>query len=85
VIIGPVDGLLACVVPVWVRVPLTTLVGAVVAVGVGVGLSVYVSSDLGKSIVLPALYQLIPIATLGALCMGVCSLLSHDYSRSHQQ
>jgi hypothetical protein len=81
-ITGPVDGLLTYIAPVWLRVPLTTSVGAAVSVGVAVELRLYISSQLGKSMVLPPLHQMIPIAVFGALCTGVCSLLSHNYRRA---
>ncbi|MGH6709850.1 MAG: hypothetical protein ACREEK_12850 [Bradyrhizobium sp.] len=80
-ITGPVDGALARVVPVWLRVPVTTIAGAAVAAEVAVGFQLYVSNHLGKPMVLPPLHQLISIAGFGALVTGVCSLLSHDYRR----
>jgi hypothetical protein len=78
-ITGPVDGAFAHVASVWLRVPLTSIVGAAVSVGVAVVLRLYVSSQLGKIMVLPPLNQMIPIAVFGALCTGLCLLLAHDY------
>ncbi|MBR1209145.1 hypothetical protein [Bradyrhizobium sp. JYMT SZCCT0180] len=75
-IVGPVDGVLAYVVPIWLRVPMTTMVGAAVAVGL------YLWVHLGNTTVPPSLHRLFPIAMIGALSMGVCSLLSHDYRGS---
>ena len=79
-IIGPVDGVLAHVAPVWLRVPMTTIVGAAATAGVALGLELYASSHLGKSMVPLPMYQMIPIAVFGALWTGVCSLISHDYN-----
>ena len=78
-ITGPIDGVLTYVAPVWLRGPLTGIVGAVVSVGVAVALGLYMSRELGKSMVLPPMHEMIPIAVFGAFCMGVCSLLSHNY------
>jgi hypothetical protein len=69
VVTGPVDGYFAHALPVPVRVPLTAVVGATMAVGLILALS-------GK--MLPR-DVLMPFAVIGALCMGTCSLLSHDY------
>jgi len=80
-IAGPVDGVLAYVVPVRLRVPLTAIVGAAVPAGVAVGLCLYVSIHLGKPMVAPKLYQLIPITLFGALHAGACSLLTHCFRR----
>ncbi|MBR1146965.1 hypothetical protein [Bradyrhizobium sp. AUGA SZCCT0431] len=82
---GPVDGMLAHGVPVWLRVPTIAIVGAAASVGVVLGLELYVSNHLGRSIVLPSLHRLIAIAAFGACCTGVCSVLSHEYGRSHLQ
>ena len=34
--------------------------------------------QVGNKMVPPSLYSQIPIAVIGALCTGVCSLLSHN-------
>lgn len=73
-ITGPVDGVLAYIAPISLRAPLTTIVGAAVAVG----LSLFLWAQLGNKTVAPSLYSQIPIAVIGALCTGVCSLLSHN-------
>jgi len=78
-ITGPVDGVLAYIAPISLRAPLTTVVGAAVAVG----LSLFLWAQLGNRMVPPSLYSQIPIAIIGALCTGVCSLLSHN-RRSHR-
>jgi hypothetical protein len=69
---GPVDGVLAYLVPVSLRAPLITIVGAAVAVG----LCVFLATLLGITIT-PPLRMLTPSAVIGALCTGACSLLSH--------
>jgi hypothetical protein len=66
---GPVDGYFAHVLPIPLRVPLTAIVGATIAVG----LFLYLVGK-GMSLQFPT-----PIAIIGALSMGMCSLLSHDY------
>ncbi|MGH6709852.1 MAG: hypothetical protein ACREEK_12860 [Bradyrhizobium sp.] len=78
-IAGPVDGVLADGVPIWLRAPLIALVGAAVAVGLGL----YLWIALGSRMAPPSLDAQISIAVLGAVCTGACSLLSHDYGRSH--
>jgi hypothetical protein len=65
---GTVDGVLAFVAPIFLRAPLTAIVGAAIAVG----LSLY----LFGSKLTPA-YRQMPFAIVGALAMGACSLLSH--------
>jgi len=71
---GPVDGVLAYIVPISMRAPLTIIVGAAVAVGPGL----FLWAQLGNKMVPPSLSSQIPIAVIGALCTGVCSLLSHN-------
>lgn len=73
-IAGAVDGVLAYVVLISLRAPLTAIVGAAVAVG----LSLFLWVQFGNKMVPPSLYSQIPIAVIGALCTGVCSLLSHN-------
>jgi hypothetical protein len=70
-IAGTVDGVLAYVVPISLRAPLTATVGAAIAAG----LSVYLFG--GR-----LLHTQLPVAIVGALAMGACSLLSHNYRRS---
>jgi hypothetical protein len=78
VITAPADGILACVLPIPERGPLTAVVGAAVAVG----LSLYWWTQMGNKMVAPSLSSQIPIAIIGGLSMGACSLLSHNYRRS---
>lgn len=78
----PVDGVLAYVVPIYLRAPLIATVGAAVAAG----LRLYMES--ASKTAAPPLYAGIPIAwiaaaAIGAVTAGVCSLLSHDYRRSN--
>ena len=68
-ITGPVDGYFAHVLPIPLRVPLTAIVGATIAVG----LFLYL---VGK--MMPLQFPT-HIAIIGALSMGMCSVLSHDY------
>ncbi|MDO9298424.1 hypothetical protein [Bradyrhizobium sp.] len=68
-IAGTVDGVLAYVVPIYLRVPLTATVGAASAAGLSVFL-------FGGNL----LHTQLPVAIVGALCMAICSLLSHDYN-----
>jgi hypothetical protein len=77
VITAPADGILACGLPIPERGPLTAVVGAAVAVGV----SLYWWTQMGNKMVPPSLYSQIPIAVIGGLSMGACSLLSHNRSR----
>ena len=64
-----IDGFLAHALPLPLRAPLTAIVGATVAVGLFLGLG---------GCFLP-LWISTPFAIGGALCMGACSVLSHDY------
>ncbi|ANW04375.1 hypothetical protein [Bradyrhizobium icense] len=75
-ITGPVDGALAWVVPISLRAPLTAIVGAAAAVG----LVLFLGAELG-GMTLP-LHTLIPIAVIGALNTGACSLLTYYCRRS---
>ena len=66
-----VDGYLAWFCPIYVRAPVIAIVGATVAAGLaGVLLGWFMPQAVT------------PAAIGGALCMGWCSLLSHDYARS---
>lgn len=73
-IAGLIDGLLATVFPVLVRVPLTATVGAMVPL-------VLLAALLGP---MPQWIS-IPFAITGALCAGVCSLLAHGYNAQKTQ
>jgi hypothetical protein len=65
------DGYLAWFWPIYVRAPVTAIVGAAVAAGLA---GVLLGWFLPQAVT--------PAAIGGALCMGWCSLLSHDYGRS---
>ena len=69
VITGAIDGFLGRAVPIPSRVCLTAIVGATTVTG-----EAAVFSSLLPPLVVMAL------ATGGAVVMGACSLLSHDYS-----
>lgn len=73
-IVGPADGILASAMPTLLRVPFTAFVGAAVAVG----LSVLLGAVLGCGET-PSLLLLMPVAVIGALTTGACSLLAHNY------
>ena len=73
---GPVDGVLAHLVPVSLSAPLTAIVGAAVAVGLGL----FLETLLGIGTSPP--HTLIPVAVIGALSTGASSLLS--YHRRNQ-
>ena len=66
---APVDGYFAYILPLPVKVPLTAAVGATLAVWFILALG-------GKMMPLDVL---MPFAIIGAICMGACSLLSHNY------
>jgi hypothetical protein len=68
---GLIDGFLAQAVPLRLRASLIAIFGAAIAV-------VLAFAQIGP---LPQPI-LMPLAISGALCMGACSLLSNDYSRS---
>jgi hypothetical protein len=65
---GIVDGVLAYVVPIFLRAPLTATVGASIAVGLSLCL-------FGGSLT----YRQMPAAIVAALAMGACSLLAHNH------
>ena len=54
----------------------TSLVVTMVGAAVAVGFCVFLATLLGIEIT-PPLRSLTPIAVIGALCTGACSLLSH--------
>ena len=64
-----IEGSVAHTLPLALRAPLTAIAGGVVAVGLFLG-TIGWTLPLGVSA---------PFAIVGAFCMGVCSLLSHDY------
>jgi asparagine N-glycosylation enzyme membrane subunit Stt3 len=76
-ITAPVDGVLAYVAPISIRAPLTAIVGAAVCVGI----RWYLWSQTGNKMVTPTLSSEFPIAIIGALMTGMCSLLAHNYRR----
>lgn len=80
-IIGPIDGYLARVLQTPLRAPLIAIAGAAIAVGVLYVLAGMISP---RWVLLP-LWILPPFAIGGAICMGVCSLLSHDYGNAHRK
>jgi hypothetical protein len=71
----PIDEVLARVVPIPLRAPLTAIVGAGIAVGPVLALA---GMMVSQRTMLP-LSALLPFAIGGALGMGACSLLSNDY------
>jgi hypothetical protein len=64
------DGALEDILPIYWRAPLIAVAGAVIAAG----------PVLPLSGLLPQL--VLAVAVVGALSMGMCSLLSHDYGRN---
>ena len=68
---GLIDGMLSRILPVAWRAPLTALSGALLAIGLPAALLGPMPQELS-----------IAVGVVGALCMAVCSLLSHDYGRS---
>ena len=71
---GPIDGCLARFLPILWRAPLIAIAGGIIAFG----LLLVVFGDRIPDIP-------ITIAIAGAFCMGVCSLLSHDYGNTHRK
>jgi hypothetical protein len=74
-LIGPIDGVLGYVLPIWLRAPLTAVAGAATAVG----LYLFLIMLGNKTMPLPPLHELIPIALVGALSTGPCSLLTYCF------
>jgi hypothetical protein len=66
---GPIDGYLARIVPIYLRAPLTAIVGATIAVGLILA--------MGRMMLPPQI--LMQFAITGAVCMGVCSVFSNAY------
>ena len=79
-ITGPIDSYLARALPLALRAPLTAIAGAAAAVGLLLALN---RMMFPHGTTLP-LEILMPFAIGGAVCMGVCSLLSHDYGKRQQ-
>ncbi|MBR1147814.1 hypothetical protein [Bradyrhizobium sp. AUGA SZCCT0431] len=73
-ITGLVDGILSRTLSISLRAPLIALVGAVAAVGLPAALLGPLPQEMSMW-----------LAIGGAFCMGVCSVLSHEYGRSHLQ
>jgi hypothetical protein len=70
-IVGVLDGQLARAIPLLLRAPLTALVGATAAMVLPRALLGPMPQDMS-----------IPLGLGGAFCMGLCSLLAHDYRGS---
>jgi hypothetical protein len=70
-IAGLIDGYLARAFPAYLRASLTAIAGATIAVGPVLILDGASSPQ----------WILMPFAIGGAVCMGICSLLSNDYGR----
>ena len=68
-IVGLLDGWLAQPLPIFLRAPLTALVGATAAIILPAALFGSMPQSLST-----------PFGLGGAFCMGACSLLAHDYS-----
>ncbi|MBR1188350.1 hypothetical protein [Bradyrhizobium sp. AUGA SZCCT0160] len=68
-IVGILDGQLARAIPLLLRAPLTALVGAAAAMVLPRALLGPMPQDMS-----------VPFGLGGAFCMGVCSLLAHDYN-----
>ena len=79
-ITGPIDSYLARALPLALRAPLTAIAGAAAAVGLLLALN---RMMFPHGTTLP-LEILTPFAIGGAVCMGACSLLSHDYGKRQQ-
>ena len=68
------DGILSRSLPISLRAPLTAVIGAMVGIG-------SLTAIIGR---LPQ-DMFVPIGSGVAFCMGVCSLLSHNYGRRQLQ
>lgn len=68
-IVGILDGQLARAIPLLLRAPVTALVGAAAAMVLPRALLGPMPQDMS-----------VPFGLGGAFCMGVCSLLAHDYN-----
>ena len=73
-IVGLLDGQLARAIPILLRAPLTALVGATAAMVLPRALLGPMPQDMSM-----------PFGLGGALCMGLCSLLAHDYNAQKTQ
>ncbi|MBR1199637.1 hypothetical protein JQ634_24855 [Bradyrhizobium sp. AUGA SZCCT0240] len=68
-IVGILDGQLARAMPLLLRAPVTALVGAAAAMVLPRALLGPMPQDMS-----------VPFGLGGAFCMGLCSLLAHDYN-----
>lgn len=68
-IVGTIDGCLSEVIPVGARAPVTAVMGAVTAWTLVYALIHWLTPGL----------SLLPVAVGGAVSMGLCSLLAHEY------
>ncbi|MBR1209144.1 hypothetical protein [Bradyrhizobium sp. JYMT SZCCT0180] len=68
-IVGVLDGQLARAIPLLLRAPLTALVGATAAMVLPRALLGPMPQDMS-----------VQLGLGGAFCMGLCSLLAHDYN-----
>lgn len=68
-IVGALDGQLARALPLLLRAPVTALVGATAAMVLPRALLGPMPQDMS-----------VPFGLGGAFCMGLCSLLAHDYN-----
>lgn len=73
-IVGILDGQLARAIPLLLRAPVTALVGATAAMVLPRALLGPMPQDMS-----------VPFGLGGAFCMGVCSLLAHDYNANKTQ
>ena len=73
-IVGALDGQLARAMPLLLRAPVTALVGATAAIVLPRALLGPMPQDMS-----------VPFGLGGAFCMGLCSLLAHDYNAQTTQ
>ncbi|MBR1156722.1 hypothetical protein [Bradyrhizobium sp. JYMT SZCCT0428] len=71
-ITGLVDGILSRTLSIFLRAPLIAIVGAMSAIGLPAALLGPLPQEMSMS-----------LAIGGAFCMGVCSVLSHEYGRTN--
>jgi MFS family permease len=77
-ITAPIDGYLARAVPIPLRSLVMAIIGAASAVG---AVTMLASMILRHWVILPQWIS-VPFAIGGAVCMGLCSALAHDYRSS---
>lgn len=90
-----VDGYLADTLPIYLRAPLIAIVGAAIAGGLFLGtvgwmfpgwITLLSAGLIPGTVGWTLPFRLsAPFAISGALCMGACSLLSHDYCFRHRR